>query len=80
MFKLIRRLFALKKRPIPEKIGRNEPCWCGSNKKYKNCHFESDQDESWDHFTSRKDDLSPTHRWLLGKPEELLPPKWKDES
>ena len=21
-----------------KKIGRNEPCWCGSGKKYKNCH------------------------------------------
>ena len=21
-----------------EKIGRNEPCWCGSGKKYKRCH------------------------------------------
>jgi hypothetical protein len=21
-----------------EKIGRNEPCWCGSGKKYKLCH------------------------------------------
>jgi preprotein translocase subunit SecA len=21
-----------------EKIGRNQPCWCGSNKKYKLCH------------------------------------------
>jgi preprotein translocase subunit SecA len=21
-----------------EKIGRNEPCWCGSGKKYKKCH------------------------------------------
>ena len=21
------------------KIGRNEPCWCGSGKKYKKCHF-----------------------------------------
>jgi preprotein translocase subunit SecA len=20
------------------KIGRNEPCWCGSGKKYKKCH------------------------------------------
>ena len=20
------------------KIGRNDPCWCGSGKKYKNCH------------------------------------------
>ena len=23
--------------------GRNEPCWCGSGKKYKNCHWRSDQ-------------------------------------
>ena len=21
------------------KIGRNEPCWCGSGKKYKKCHY-----------------------------------------
>ena len=21
-----------------QKIGRNQPCWCGSGKKYKNCH------------------------------------------
>jgi preprotein translocase subunit SecA len=21
-----------------EKIGRNDPCWCGSGKKYKKCH------------------------------------------
>jgi preprotein translocase subunit SecA len=20
------------------KIGRNDPCWCGSGKKYKRCH------------------------------------------
>ena len=24
------------------KIGRNEPCWCGSGKKYKKCHLNSD--------------------------------------
>jgi hypothetical protein len=22
-----------------EKIGRNDPCPCGSGKKYKNCHY-----------------------------------------
>ncbi|WP_425430029.1 SEC-C metal-binding domain-containing protein [Desulfamplus magnetovallimortis] len=22
----------------PIKIGRNEPCWCQSNKKFKKCH------------------------------------------
>ncbi|MDO9541355.1 MAG: type I methionyl aminopeptidase, partial [Kiritimatiellia bacterium] len=24
------------------KIGRNEPCWCGSGRKYKKCHMEQD--------------------------------------
>ncbi|MFW5876997.1 MAG: SEC-C metal-binding domain-containing protein [Myxococcota bacterium] len=25
------------------KIGRNDPCWCGSGKKYKQCHLREDQ-------------------------------------
>ncbi len=25
------------------KIGRNDPCWCGSGKKYKACHLEFDR-------------------------------------
>ena len=24
------------------KIGRNDPCWCGSGKKYKKCHAAFD--------------------------------------
>jgi preprotein translocase subunit SecA len=24
------------------KVGRNDPCWCGSGKKYKHCHLRSD--------------------------------------
>ncbi|MDD6154012.1 MAG: SEC-C metal-binding domain-containing protein [Eubacteriales bacterium] len=30
----------------PKKIGRNDPCWCGSGKKYKNCHMKQDQEEA----------------------------------
>jgi uncharacterized protein YecA (UPF0149 family) len=26
---------------VPPKRGRNEKCWCGSLKKYKNCHGKS---------------------------------------
>ncbi|NJN65681.1 MAG: SEC-C domain-containing protein [Chloroflexaceae bacterium] len=26
-----------------QKIGRNDPCWCGSGKKYKDCHYAPDQ-------------------------------------
>uniref|UniRef100_Q01YX5 SEC-C motif domain protein n=1 Tax=Solibacter usitatus (strain Ellin6076) TaxID=234267 RepID=Q01YX5_SOLUE len=26
------------------KIGRNDPCWCGSGKKYKKCHLDADSE------------------------------------
>ncbi len=34
-------------RPSPARksaieVGRNDPCWCGSGKKYKHCHAKSD--------------------------------------
>ena len=33
----------VKKKPKRvQKIGRNEPCWCGSGKKYKQCHGKKD--------------------------------------
>ena len=25
------------------KLGRNDACWCGSGKKYKNCHLAFDR-------------------------------------
>ncbi len=28
------------------KLGRNDPCYCGSGKKYKNCHYREDQAEA----------------------------------
>jgi hypothetical protein len=36
------RAFA-KSRGISKKIGRNEPCHCGSGLKYKNCHLRKDE-------------------------------------
>ena len=29
-------------RNVGKKVGRNDPCYCGSGKKYKNCHMKSD--------------------------------------
>ncbi len=26
-----------------DRMGRNDPCWCGSGKKYKHCHLREDQ-------------------------------------
>ena len=28
---------------MSEEIGRNDPCHCGSGKKYKKCHLEKDE-------------------------------------
>ena len=43
---LLDRLFGSKEKPreIP-KLGRNDPCWCGSGKKYKHCHMRQDKTE-----------------------------------
>jgi len=30
------------RRPVKRKLGRNDPCWCGSGKKYKYCHMRQD--------------------------------------
>jgi hypothetical protein len=35
-------LFSRAERPKEVALGRNDACWCGSGKKYKKCHLESD--------------------------------------
>jgi hypothetical protein len=37
--KLLRSLFPARY----DAPGRNDPCWCGSGKKYKRCHLQHDQ-------------------------------------
>jgi uncharacterized protein YecA (UPF0149 family) len=32
-------------RPSIEDLSRNDPCWCGSGKKYKQCHLERDKQQ-----------------------------------
>jgi uncharacterized protein YecA (UPF0149 family) len=27
-----------------QKLGRNASCWCGSGRKYNNCHLDADRD------------------------------------
>ena len=29
--------------PVRQKLGRNDPCWCGSGLKYKRCHLRADR-------------------------------------
>ena len=49
------------------KIGRNDPCWCGSGKKYKDCHMELE--EKLTQFR-RQGAIVPT-RALLKTPEQI---------
>ncbi len=50
-----------------EKLGRNLPCWCGSGKKYKNCHY--DFDERLQDF-KRQGALVPSHK-LIKNAEQI---------
>jgi hypothetical protein len=34
---------ALRSDTIPVSVGRNDPCWCGSGRKYKKCHLDADR-------------------------------------
>lgn len=51
-----------------EKLGRNDPCHCGSQKKYKRCCFEKDQERL--HLSSEVAGL--THAELRAEPEAGL--------
>lgn len=45
-------------------LGRNDPCRCGSGKKYKKCCLQSDQDKQPEKILSAMD-LSPTEQRAL---------------
>ena len=44
-----------------EKLGRNDHCWCGSGKKYKNCHMAMDEKI---HHYELEGHMVPTHDML----------------
>lgn len=49
------------------KTGRNDPCWCGSGKKYKSCHMEID--EKINHYRLQGH-IVPEHE-ILKTPEQI---------
>jgi uncharacterized protein YecA (UPF0149 family) len=59
MVKLLERLFSGNKVTEEEKaeMGRNDVCWCGSGKKYKRCHLDSDS-----HKQRMRHDLNKTKK------------------
>ena len=48
-----------------QKISRNDPCWCGSGKKYKKCHLESDQQKNV------KNSLLPPNKIIIKTEEQI---------
>lgn len=44
---------------MSDKPGRNDPCYCGSGKKYKKCHMKADKDKE-----RQKRDYMIAHRYL----------------
>lgn len=55
-------------------IGRNDPCWCGSGKKWKHCHFPEESRKK-EMKTTQTDNLKETylkkHQILIKSPEQI---------
>jgi len=44
IFEKIAAAFSSQSRPVSgSEPARNEPCWCGSGRKYKRCHLDADR-------------------------------------
>lgn len=50
-----------------KKLGRNDPCWCNSGKKYKKCH--ADFDEKIEHFKNMGHKVPPHE--IIKTPEQI---------
>ena len=50
-----------------KKIGRNEPCWCGSGRKYKTCHEAMDERVN---LAAMQGAIIPTRK-MIKTPEQI---------
>jgi hypothetical protein len=50
--------------------GRNDPCYCGSGKKYKQCHLDKDEAAARDHRAQEAAKEAPAE----AGPEKTAPP------
>lgn len=77
----LKNLFSRAERPKEVVLGRNDPCWCGSGKKYKKCHLDSDAAKDREaayaaQFTSRNrmgDGVVPGSGKKAPRPQENRP-------
>jgi hypothetical protein len=56
------------------KIGRNDPCWCGSGKKYKKCHLNREDEEPIQPWQ-----LDKGLKRVLAARQCLAPDPWKQD-
>lgn len=52
---------------FPHLPGRNDPCWCGSGRKYKSCHCVFDQQIA---SLAAQGHIVPTHK-MIKTPEQI---------
>ena len=52
---------------MSSKLGRNDPCWCGSGKKYKKCHEQFDEKIS---YIKSQGHQVPEHK-MIKTPEQI---------
>jgi hypothetical protein len=56
------------------KLGRNDPCWCGSGLKYKKCHMDREKQDPLDYWDAVK-----RLRTVFSAKDCLAPPAMKSE-
>ena len=64
-------------RIMATKIGRNDPCPCGSGKKYKRCCLEQDQQDQRDALVAVASTLAAQHAENEDEDDEFA--EWSDE-
>jgi len=52
------------------KVGRNDKCWCDSNKKYKKCCFENDRK-----IGEQNNGWTPFQNIMFDEMKKVLPPQ-----
>ncbi len=52
-------------------IGRNDPCWCNSGKKWKKCHFPAPPERSHESFAVQSKTYAKKWGILLKTPEQI---------
>jgi hypothetical protein len=54
-------------------LGRNDPCHCGSGKKYKNCHLDADEAKERAERTQAESEAAAPAAEAEGEPQKAAP-------